>query len=201
MSDADRQRWNDRYRQGAYAQRNHPAQWLVHCLAAIAPAPERPLTCLDLACGAGRNALHLAGAGHRVYAVDISGAALEAGRKAAGDRDLPIQWIEHDLDNGLPGDLPPFGLVAIIRYLDLDLLAPAARMLKPGGHLAVDVHLATDREDVAGPRSAAFRVAPGALRQAALGAGLSVVEYREEHTSDPDGRRVALARLLAVKEQ
>lgn len=197
MSVEDRQRWNRRYRDGAYAGRDHPAAWLLHSLGRIgADAGRPPLTILDLACGAGRNALHLAELGHEVHAVDIAGEALERGRRKAGERQLSIQWREHDLDRGLPEGLPHADLILMIRYLDPGLISACTHQLKAGGRLLVEVHMRTDRE-VAGPRNPDFRVAPGALCRAAGEAGLAIEEYREVHTKDPDGEPVALARLLA----
>lgn len=198
MSDADRQRWNDRYRDGAYAERTHPAEWLVHCLSVLAPVTEKPLTCVDMACGAGRNALYLAELGHEVHAVDIAGKALERGRRIADDRQVDVHWVEHDLDHGLPEGLPRAELILMIRYLDPGLIPACARQLKVGGCLLVEVHMQSDRE-VAGPRNPDFRIAPGALRRAAGEVGLAIEEYHEVHTRDPDGEPVALARLLARK--
>lgn len=199
MSADDRQRWNRRYRDGAYAGRDHPAEWLLHCLGRTgADVGRPPLTILDLACGAGRNALYLAKLGHEVHAVDIAGVALERGRRKAEERQLSIQWREHDLDRGLPEGLPHADLILMIRYLDPGLIPVCAHQLKTGGHLLVEVHRRTDSE-VAGPRNPDFRIAPGALRRAAGEAGLAIEEYREVHTRDPDGEPVALARLLAKK--
>ena len=82
----------------------------------------------------------------------------------------------------------------MIHYVDLALIRNLVDLLTPGGHLIVELHLATDRE-VAGPKDPAFRVAPGALKDAA--GQLDIVGYSEEVMEDPDGRTVALARLAA----
>ncbi len=189
MSDADRHRWNERYRLGAYADREHPSPWLLACL------PRAPTgRALDVACGAGRNALHLAEWGYAVTGVDISGEALARGAWSAHGRGLVVDWIERDLDTG-PGVEGPFDLIVLIRYVDLALLETLCRKLAPGGCLVVEEHLATERDDVAGPRNAAFRVPPGALRQAAR--RLDVIESFEGEVSDPDGRSAVVARLFA----
>lgn len=200
MSAEDRQRWNHRYRDGAYAGRDHPAEWLLDCLDQIgAGAVGHSLTVLDLACGAGRNALYLAELGHEVHAVDIAGVALQRGRRTADERKVDIHWVEHDLDRGLPEELPRADLILMIRYLDPGLIPACACRLNTGGHLLVEVHLQSDRE-VAGPRNPTFRIAPGVLHTAARDAGLTIEEYLEVHTLDPDGQPVALARLLARKQ-
>ena len=149
---------------------------------------------LDVACGAGRNALYLAEQGFAVTGVDISGEALARAGASARVRGLNVDWIEHDLEEGL-GASGPFDLILLIRYLDLGLLPALCRELAPGGCLVVEEHLATARDDVAGPRNPRFRVVPGALREAAQ--GVEIVESVEGETDDPDGRPVLLARLLA----
>ncbi len=56
------------------------------------------------------------------------------------------------------------------------------------------MHRKTDRE-VAGPSSDRFRVTADELRDAA--GGLELLHAEDGHFSDPDGRRVALTRLVA----
>ena len=189
MSDADRQRWNERYRLGAYADREHPSPWLLACLPRAATG-----RALDVACGAGRNALHLAERGYAVTGVDISGEALARGERSARDRGLVVAWVEHDLEAGL-GVEGPFDLIVLVRYVDLALLEVLCGQLAPEGCLVVEEHLATGRDDVAGPRNPAFRVPSGALCQAAR--SLDVIEAFEGEVSDPDGRPAMVARLFA----
>ena len=189
MSDADRNRWNERYRLGAYADREHASPWLVACL------PRAPTgRALDVACGAGRNALYLAERGYAVTGVDISAEALSRARRSARTRGLEVEWIERDLDAG-PGVHGPFDLIVLIRYVDLGLLETLSRELAPNGCLVVEEHLATERVDVAGPRNPAFRVPSGALARAA--GRLDVIDSFEGEVSDPDGRPAVVSRLFA----
>ena len=68
MSTVERDKWNERYREGAYEERTHPTALLAEWL------PRLPRgTALDVACGAGRNAIYLAAHGYRVTAVDNRG--------------------------------------------------------------------------------------------------------------------------------
>ena len=187
MSEADRRKWDARYRDGAYASRPHPSAFLQECEALL---PRRGRA-LDLACGAGRNALFLAQRGLLVDAVDMSAAALAAGRKRAGD--LPIKRLEQDLDDGFE-PTRPYDVIVNIRFVQLDLVQSLVPALQVGDMLLVEQHLRTNAE-VAGPRNPAFRVAPGA--PLAL-AGSLVIERAEEGLFvEPDGARAALARLVA----
>ena len=78
MSNTDREKWNERYTSGAYAARTHPTQLLADWIDQLPRG-----RALDVACGAGRNALYLAEHGYAVDAVDISSVALDRARAAA----------------------------------------------------------------------------------------------------------------------
>lgn len=148
---------------------------------------------LDVACGAGRNALYLARIGLTVDAVDISSVALAKGRSQAAD--LPINWLKQDLDDGFvcPSN---YDLVVNIRYVNLPLLDRLVAALKPGGVLLVEQHLLTESK-VIGPENPAFRVRPGEIERVAR--TLDVTHIKEGLFADPDGRTAALARLVARK--
>ena len=198
MSEADRDRWNERYRAGAYADREHPSALLVDWLPRLGTGTTRPRA-LDLACGAGRNALYVARSGWEVDALDVSDVALAGLERRAAAEGLAVRCLRHDLEpangDGEPGlERSRYDLVLVIRYTNLPLLGSLAPALRPGGHLLVELHLQTE-EEVVGPKNPRFRVAPGALRDAA--GGLEILEYRESIVMDPDQRPAALARLLA----
>ncbi|MEZ5559594.1 MAG: class I SAM-dependent methyltransferase [Pseudomonadales bacterium] len=207
MSRADAEKWNARYREGAYAERDHPSAVLVEWLPEVRRdrglTGSGPLRALDVACGAGRNARYLAAQGFVVDALDVSGEALARAAKLAGD--LPVRWLQQDLDDGVPALWPgpggeplgPYHLIVMIRYLNLPLLGALCDRLAPGGYLLCEEHLLSDA-DVIGPRGPRFRVRPGALAAtlAAPQGRLEVVHLREGLREDPDGRPVALAQLL-----
>ena len=190
MSRAERDKWDERYRSGAYAERTHPtallAEWLDRSPRGRA---------LDVACGAGRNALYLAAHGYAVDGIDISAAGLERGRAAAVQLGLEITWHCADLEQG-PDALPrgPFDLLVWVRYVNAALWRPLVERLAPGGHVLVEQHLETTAE-VIGPSGSRFRLAPHELERAA--AGLVIVRYDEGLVVDPDGRTAALAQLIA----
>ena len=190
MSAADRLKWDERYRDGAYHGRTHPSTFLEEC----APALPTPGRALDIACGIGRNAVYLAELGFAVDAVDISTEALAIGQARASA--LPIRWLEHDLDSGFSPDAS-YDVIVNVRFVNLPLLESLLPSLRPNGVLIVEQHLATSRDDVIGPQNPAFRVAPGEL--AGLASALMVERVEEDVFEDPDGRTAALSRLLARK--
>lgn len=188
MSTTDREKWNQRYRTGAYLERTQPSEMLQEWIARIPPG-----RALDVACGAGRNALYLASHGFDVDAVDISGDALLRARESARQRGLHINFLEHDLDEPLP-PRHAYRLILVIRYVDLALIRHLTTALAPGGFLLCEQHLASDAI-VAGPTNPAFRVQRGELLAAA--ADLRVLFHTEGLVTEPDGQTAALARLVA----
>ena len=190
MSARDRDKWNARYREGAYRDRQHPSPLVARWASGL---PAADASALDVACGAGRNALWLAAAGFRVDAVDIADVGLGEVHRLAAASGLDVACHCLDLDEGLPAALDGYDLIIVIRYLNRSLLPLLPERLRPGGLLVCEVHLATD-VDVIGPTSQAFRAAPGEL--AGLLTGLQVLASEETVTEDPDGRPVALARLV-----
>jgi SAM-dependent methyltransferase len=207
LSDAERDKWDERYRDGAYEGRTHPTA----LLAAWVPFLPRGQA-LDVACGAGRNAIFLAAAGFSVDALDISTVALERGRRSAVERGLAVDWRAADFDDRPEHALrSSYDLIVWVRYVNRALLPILIARLNPGGHLICEQHLETAAE-VAGPRSPGFRLRAGELREAAgsttvrdggsaANAGrssrLAVRYYNEGLVVDPDGRTVALAQLVA----
>jgi SAM-dependent methyltransferase len=188
VTQADRAKWDERYRSGAYADRTHPSALLEQWIDRIPPG-----RALDVACGAGRNALFLAAHGFAVDAVDISGEALAIARGSAQRAGLRVNWIEHDLDEPLVL-AAGYALILVVRYLNRTLIRDLSGLLAPGGFLVCEQHLLSEAE-VAGPSDPAFRVQHGELKE--LAQGLRVHHVGETLTRDPDQRPVALARLVA----
>ena len=193
VSAAERDKWDARYRDGAYESRTHPATLLAEWLPRLARG-----RALDVACGAGRNALFLAANGYAVSALDISAVALDRGRRHAEERSLSVEWLCGDLDDYVESVLPAgtFDLIVWVRYIHDTLMPSLIAKLNAGGSLLCEQHLAT-RSQVAGPTSPQFRLAPGELERSAR--GLSILYSHEGLIVDPDGRTVALAQLVARK--
>lgn len=196
LSQADREKWDARYLGGAYEARVHPSALLADWASRIEVTGTAP-GAIDIACGAGRNALFLARRGWHVDAVDISPVALGRLRAAADAAALSVTCVERNMEpasSAMDGiDDRRYSLALLIRYADTALVEVLPRVLAPGGYLIAEMHLRTDAA-VAGPRSPRFRVAPGELRGAAT--AFELLYYHEGFVDDPDGRRVALAQLV-----
>ncbi len=198
VSQADQEKWNLRYREGAYAVRKHPSAVLEEWLPKLKIREAHPRA-IDVACGTGRNTIYLARRGWQVDAVDISQVALDHLTEMATTENLPITCIQMDLEGAArrPADLftaDRYDLAIMIRYTNVPLVDRLKGVLKAGGYLIVEEHLVTEA-DVVGPGNPKFRVPPGVLRDVAT--GLDIIVCREGIVIDPDGRSAALAQLVA----
>ena len=190
MSDTDRERWNARYASGEYAARTYPSPLLATWIDRLPRG-----RALDVACGLGRNAIHLAANGYGVDAMDISGVALAKARERAVAAGVAVNWIEADLERpDIARDA--YDVIVVARFLDRPLIPRLVDALRPGGHVVYDHHYITSA-DVGGPASRRFRARPNELLERFR--ALRVLSYEEGIVADPDGRRMALARLVACK--
>ena len=190
MSKQDRDKWNQRYAEDSY-HKNNPVTLVEDWLPRLPGG-----RALDVACGAGRNAIFLAQAGYKVDAIDISPEGLKLARQEAESQELSINWIEHDLDQPYPFDTD-YDLIIVMWYVDLGLISRLCDCLAPGGYILCEEHLITNQE-VIGPTSSNFRVAPGVLREAV--SGLDVLLYEESIEMNSEGEQVASARVVVKKQ-
>ncbi|MFI9325206.1 methyltransferase, FxLD system [Kitasatospora aureofaciens] len=128
-------------------------------LAEHAPALEGGGRALDIGCGTGELAAHLAKAGFQVDAVDLAEAALERARTAHPDA-AAVRWLRLDVEHD---DLAPLGddpYDVITLRLSVasvasrtNLLHALGRRLRPGGTVAITTPLAAstpaDRRSIA----------------------------------------------------
>jgi len=159
-----------------------PSSWLVENAARL----PREGRCLDLACGKGRHALLLAGAGLRVHAIDndaerlaaLSEIALRLGAPLTTEA-LDLQGEAVDLGSGV------YDAILVFSFLHRPLFPRIAAALKPGGLLIYETFLKQQAER-GQPKNPAYLLEPGELER--LVAPLEVVAARE---GDFDGRLVS----------
>jgi tellurite methyltransferase len=149
-----------------------------------------PGKALDLACGAGRNAIWLAEHAWEVTAVDGAPDAIEILRARAQQRGLKINAVIADLEKG-EFEIEPsrWGLVAMCYYLQRNLFEPAKRGVVPGGILVCIVHLSEPGEEDS----------PHRLRPGELGKYFSGWEILHRHEGQPNdsAHRRAVAEIVA----
>jgi SAM-dependent methyltransferase len=190
VSEADRKKWDKRYKTGEYGSRTHPSTLLTEWAPTLGPG-----TALDVASGAGRNSIYLAQLGFQVDAMDISSAALDRLSDTANKKGVNVNCIQADFDTAnLPMD--SYDLIVMVRYTNAELISRLSPALTSSGYFLCEEHLATDR-DVIGPSNPRFRVAANELLH--LARDLRIVFYKEGIVEDPDGRPAALAQIVACK--
>ena len=150
--------WNERYRSGERAAEDleaAPTPLLLETVRRLKPG-----RALDLACGAGRNALWLAEHGWNVTAVDAAEAAIEILRHRAAARGVAVDARVADLEKGeFDIGSSSWDLIAICYYLQRNLVEPAKQGVVPGGLLLVIVHITDPGEE-----PTAHRLRPGELK-------------------------------------
>lgn len=185
MSEADRQRWDERYANGAHDHDIATPRAPDALFGRLDLLPKQGRA-LEVACGRGATAVWLAQHGLSVDAVDVSKLALASAQQLAtahGVADRLRVWA-HDLDEGLPVGLGGgFALVVCERFRDPRLYVALRSAMAASGLLAITV-----LSSASGP-AGAFRAQPGELLREF--AGLRVIEHR-----DVDGQASLLAQAV-----
>ncbi|MBZ5635858.1 MAG: methyltransferase domain-containing protein [Acidobacteriia bacterium] len=139
----------------------------------------KPGRALDLACGAGRNAIWLAEHGWEVTAVDRSPVSIPMVDTHVADLEKhEFTILEAAWD-----------LIVVCYYLQRDLFEPIKRGVKPGGIALAIVHMFEP-----GHEQSRFSVQPGEL--ATYFEDWEILHYYEGKPRDPEHKR-AVAEIVA----
>lgn len=177
---------------GAHADTGPPARlWRPSPhLERVAPRLPRGRA-LDLASGAGRDAVWLALQGWRAEAWDHDDEALARARALAATVPVPLETRVVELVEAEPPAIDaPWDVVVVVRFLHRPLLPWIERALAPGGALVYETFL-VGQERYGRPRNPRFLLQPGELLEAFP--SLETEHYEEVA---PEGGPI-LARLLA----
>ena len=137
---------------------NKPSQWLLRWPQAMRPGA----SALDLACGSGRNLLHLAAVGMKVTGVDRDAAAIAPLQRFA-------ETIMADIEQSAwPLGERQFDLVLVCNYLWRLLLPQIVASVAPGGWLIYET-FANGQQSIGRPARPDFLLQPGELLQACAG--------------------------------
>src|SRR5574341_400067 len=150
------QHWNARYQPLVRAPQAARVLWEnQHLLPATGRA-------LDLACGAGGNALLLAAHGLETWAWDIADAALARLQAVAQQRGVVLHAAVRDVVAcpPLPGS---FNVIVVSRFLERRLAPALIQALTPAGLLFYQTFTRVTAGAVWGPTNPAYRLAPQEL--------------------------------------
>ncbi|HEX9426496.1 MAG TPA: rhodanese-like domain-containing protein, partial [Candidatus Polarisedimenticolia bacterium] len=159
-----------------------PSSWLLE----NADLLPRGGAALDLACGSGRHALLLAGAGCDVRAIDRDATTLASLRDTAGRLRLPVTVETLDLETGgVDLGAARYDLILVVHYLHRPLFPAILRALRKGGALIYET-FTVDQAARGNPTNPDFLLQHGEL--ARLVSPLSIVRERD---GEFEGRCVA----------
>jgi 2-polyprenyl-3-methyl-5-hydroxy-6-metoxy-1,4-benzoquinol methylase len=192
-SNAERERWDRRYREAAGSSTwTEPDAFLLQAFSEwIRPAFPEGGNALDLAGGAGRNAIWLARQGWNVTLIDISETGIEQARQHAGPLATHMHFVVDDL-TGFKASQTRFDVVMAFFYLDRQIFPEIVKAVKPGGLLIYKTLTVEQLKLAGGPKDRAHLLEPGELLR--LAGGLQVLHYREEVA------KKATAELVARRE-
>jgi SAM-dependent methyltransferase len=197
----EREEWNRKHREAGVLFGVEPNRFLVAEVEGLPPG-----RALDLACGAGRNAVWLAERGWRVTAVDFADVALRTARRLAEARGVEVEWVEADVREWVPG-AAAFELVTIL-YLQLPaeerrlVLGRAAAAVAPGGTLLLVGH---DRENLeggwGGPKDPAVLLSPDEVAAELPGLEVEKAERVLRPVETEQGERDAIDTLVRARRK
>lgn len=170
--------WNERYSRCEHATLE-PNPLLVRAASALKPG-----RALDIACGAGRHALHLARTGWKVTAVDASSVGVEITAARARELGVGVDARVADLERGeFEIEREAYDLIAVFYYLQRNLWPELRAGLRPGGTLVAAIHL-VDEDPANQGGNPDFLLQPGELR--AEFDGWNIEHYHETLLNDDD---------------
>lgn len=147
----------------------------------------KPGLALELACGAGRNALYLAEQGWRVSAVDVSRVAIGIlnKRSLASGVKIDARVIDLEADTFLIAR-NSYDLICDFYFLDRNLFPAIRRGIRPGGLFVGSIHLHDDSPGLK-PMNPAYLLGDGELRR--YFRGWEILHYSEGKPEDRDHDR------------
>jgi SAM-dependent methyltransferase len=101
---------------------------------------------LDLAMGAGRNAVYLAKEGFDVEGIDISAEAVDKALALAGTEGVKIATLVADLENGYKLAPASYDVIICFYYLHRPLIREIKEALRPGGVVVYETYNADQAE-------------------------------------------------------
>jgi tellurite methyltransferase len=172
MSQRDKEKWNDRYRERRTGAAEPSS--LVIGIEPLLPARGRAL---DVAGGAGRHAIWLARRGLDVTLIDVSDVGLARARERARAAGVDLITREVDLETA-PLPPGPWDVIVVFHFLSRPLFPALAAALAPGGLLVFCQPTRRNLERHRRP-SAAYLLDEGELPALIAGLDLEVISCEE----------------------
>jgi 2-polyprenyl-3-methyl-5-hydroxy-6-metoxy-1,4-benzoquinol methylase len=195
----EREDWNRKHGEAGLLFGAEPNRFLVAEVDGLEPG-----RALDLACGAGRNAVWLAEQGWTVTGADFSDVALENARGLAAERRVEVDWVQADVREWEP-PAGAFDLIAVL-YLQIPaeelrpVLARAAGAVAPGGTLLVVGHdLQNLNGGYGGPKDPRVLFTPEEIAAELPGLAVQKAERVLRPVETEDGEAQAIDTLVRAR--
>ena len=164
-----------------------PSAWVCRFARLITPGG----AVLDLACGQGRHARHLAGLGYLVEAVDRDSASLTA---LAGVAGITIRCADLE-GTPWPYEADRFDGIVVTNYLYRPLVVDMLAALRPGGVLIYET-FARGNEMFGRPSNPEFLLRPDEMLRWAKGR-LQVIAFEQGMVTSP--KPAVIQRICAIQ--
>lgn len=182
MEPDDKALWDRKYSEAPEKWRE-PDPFLIWAVEEFV-RPKQPGLALDVAGGAGRQAIWLAERGWRVKILDISEVGLRLAQQnaaralssAQARRSIMTETVDLNASPDLGQEL--YDLVIVFRYLNRELFPALSRALKPGATLIYSSFTIAQRKFANGPHDKRFLLQPDELRKAFN--SLQILYYAEK---------------------
>jgi tellurite methyltransferase len=183
LSDNERERWNQKYREASGASAlMTPDPFLVRAFSEyVLPLFPQGGSALDLAGGAGRHSIWLAKQGWEVTLIDISETGVEQARQNAGPLASHIHFVVDDLTHFKAAQTQfdaGFDMVMAFFYLERRIFSEMLKAVRPGGLLVYKTYTLAQAKIAGGSKNPAHLLESGELLR--LADGLRVLHYSEE---------------------
>jgi tellurite methyltransferase len=165
----------------------HPSRFLVDHIQLL---PRGRV--LDIAMGAGRNALYLARMGFEVEGVDISAGSIQTALRLAQENGIIIRAEVADLEKNYRIEADSYAVIVCFNYLQRSLMPRIKAGIKKGGMLVYETYI-VDQQQFGHPRNPDFLLQHNELLN--IFRDFRCLRYREGIIED----RKAIASLIAEK--
>jgi SAM-dependent methyltransferase len=180
--------WDERYASGKYFAAA-PHRLLLSLVERFKPGKA-----LDLACGAGQNAIFLAENGWQVTAVDNSAVGLEIAERSAAEKGASVDFRRADLEKSEFAIAEnEYDLICDFYYLQRDLFAAMKAGVRAGGIVAAAIHIYGD-----GEKAGRFALREGELKD--FFQGFEILHYRETSPTDAGEPHRRTAEIVCRKK-
>lgn len=132
--------WDQKYARTSFIYGKSPAKFLAENFGYL----KETSNVLDMGMGEGRNAVFLAGKGHKVTGVDISSVAIKKAHHLAREFGVKIKGVVASLEKyKIPKE--SYDAIICFYYVDRELVKKISKWLKPGGILIYEAFTIKER--------------------------------------------------------